>query len=184
MGEQHAVEDRPHLHRDRCARRPTVPVQTGSPGRQSLATGHGARRRRSDGDAAVDRPRPRHRARSAPEQHDALALEAHELGSPHLAGDAALALVEQVVDRGGDRGQRCATSPCGARRLEAVGKFLGDEAGGEPPLAPARMLHQRRRNGMLWRMPSIAKASSAVACASIAASRVGACVTSLAIIGS
>ena len=40
------------------------------------------------------------------------------------------------------------------------------------------------RNGMLWRMPSIAKASSASACASIAASRVFACVTSLAIIGS
>ena len=40
------------------------------------------------------------------------------------------------------------------------------------------------RNGMLWRMPSIAKASSAEACASIAAARVSAWVTSLAIIGS
>jgi hypothetical protein len=40
------------------------------------------------------------------------------------------------------------------------------------------------RNGMLWRMPSIAKASSACACASIAAARVPAWVTSLAIIGS
>ena len=40
------------------------------------------------------------------------------------------------------------------------------------------------RKGMLWRMPSIAKASSAAACASIASARVGACVTSFAIIGS
>ena len=40
------------------------------------------------------------------------------------------------------------------------------------------------RNGMLWRMPSIAKASSARDWAAIAASRVAACVTSLAIIGS
>src|SRR2546421_307936 len=40
------------------------------------------------------------------------------------------------------------------------------------------------RKGMLWRMPSIAKASRASACASIATSRGGACVTSLAIIRS
>ncbi len=37
---------------------------------------------------------------------------------------------------------------------------------------------------MLWRMPSIAKASSACAWAAIASDRVGAQVTSLAIIGS
>ena len=40
------------------------------------------------------------------------------------------------------------------------------------------------RNGMLWRMPSTTKASSASDCASIAFSRVSAWVTSLAIIGS
>ena len=37
---------------------------------------------------------------------------------------------------------------------------------------------------MLWRMPSIAKLSSACACAATASRRVGAWVTSLAIIGS
>ena len=37
---------------------------------------------------------------------------------------------------------------------------------------------------MLWRMPSMTKASSAFDCAAIAAARVGAWVTSLAIIGS
>ena len=40
------------------------------------------------------------------------------------------------------------------------------------------------RNGMLCSTPSMTKASSASACRSMAASRVAACVTSLAIIGS
>ena len=32
-------------------------------------------------------------------------------------------------------------------RLEAALEFLGDEAGGEPPLAPARVLHERGQEG-------------------------------------
>ena len=39
------------------------------------------------------------------QEHDALALEAHEARIAHLARDAALARVEPMVDRGGDRGQ-------------------------------------------------------------------------------
>ena len=35
----------------------------------------------------------------------------------------------------------------GDERMEAVGKLLGDEAGRQPSLAPARMLHQRRQEG-------------------------------------
>ena len=37
----------------------------------------------------------------------------------------------------------CSSSPCGDARLEAALEFLGDEAGGKPALAPARVLHQR-----------------------------------------
>ena len=43
------------------------------------------------------------------------------------------------------RGQHCARSPSGAMRMEAVGEFLGDEAGREFAGAPARMRHQRRQ---------------------------------------
>ena len=39
------------------------------------------------------------------------------------------------------------SSPCGRRRLEAALVFLGDEAGREPSLAPARMLHEGGEEG-------------------------------------
>ncbi len=65
-----------------------------------------------------------------------------------------------------------AVSPPGACAAEALRIFLGDEAGREPPLAPARRRPSREaRNGRLWRMPSIAKRSSASAWAAIAAAR-------------
>jgi hypothetical protein len=63
-------------------------------------------------------------------------------------------------------------------------KPVGDEAGGPFAGAEARMLHQRREERTLWRMPSMYERVERVACASIAASRVGAQVISLAIIGS
>jgi hypothetical protein len=70
------------------------------------------------------------------------------------------------------------------RALEAFGIFLGDEAGGDRARSEARMLHQRRQEIDIVPMPSITNESSASTCRSIAASRVGAQVISLAIIGS
>ena len=120
---------------------PTAPVQTGSPGRQADATGH-------------DVPSPNTIAtppsmsststswRSLAQQDHAVALEADELGVAHLARDAALALVEEVVDRRRDRRQAPRGLALRRRRLEPARELLGDEARGQPPLAPARVLHQ------------------------------------------
>ena len=53
--------------------------------------------------------------------------------------------VERVVDmRSGDRQPELGLA-LRDQRMETVGKFLGDEAGRKPSLAPARMLHQRRK---------------------------------------
>ena len=118
------------------------------------------------------------------EPHHAPALARHR-GVRPLAGDAALALAQHVVDGGRDRRQRLRRLALRRDGAEAVGKFLGDEAGRELARpASAGCCISAARNGMLWRMPSMAKASSASACAAIAAARVGAWVTSLAIIGS
>ncbi len=61
----------------------------------------------------------------------------------HLPGNAPLALAQHVVDGGGDAGQHLRALAVGRVRVEAVGKFLGDEAGRQLAGAPARMRHQR-----------------------------------------
>ena len=50
-----------------------------------------------------------------------------------------------MVDRHRDGGQHLRALALGRDGVEAVGKFLGDEAGGQLAGAPARMRHQRRQ---------------------------------------
>ena len=73
-----------------------------------------------------------------------LELEAHLLGLAQLPGNAPLSLVERMVDQRRSHDQTPLGLALGDKRMKSVGKFLGDEAGREPSLAPARMLHQRR----------------------------------------
>ena len=78
-----------------------------------------------------------------------------------------------------------ARSPSGAIAMEAVGELLGDEAGRQLAGAPARMRHQRRQERNI-----VANAVDDEGIERVGlrvdrlASRVGAWVTSLAIIGS
>jgi hypothetical protein len=68
--------------------------------------------------------------------------------------------------------------------VKAVGILFRDESVESLPACQRGCAISAARNGMLWRMPRIANASSAAACALIASPRVGAWVTSFAIIGS
>src|SRR6202044_2707080 len=70
-------------------------------------------------------------------------LEAHLLGPAQLPGNMPLSLVERMVDQRCGDDQTALGLAHGCQWMESVGKFLGDEAGREPPLAPAGMLHQR-----------------------------------------
>ena len=74
-----------------------------------------------------------------------LELEAHLLGLAQLPGNMPLSQVERMVDHRRGHDQTPLGLALGDKRMESVGKFLGDEAGREPSLAPARMLHQRRQ---------------------------------------
>src|SRR5271163_2617014 len=71
-------------------------------------------------------------------------LEAHLLRPAQLPGNMPLSLVERMVDQRRGDDQTALGFALGGQGMESVGKFLGDEAGREPPLAPAGMLHQRR----------------------------------------
>ena len=51
----------------------------------------------------------------------------------------------EEFDRSRDRRKHRPAPPRPARPAKAVGIFLGDEAGRQPPFAPARMAHQRRQ---------------------------------------
>jgi hypothetical protein len=75
------------------------------------------------------------------QEHHAVALEADEAGVAHLARNTALALVEPVVDRRGDRHENVRGLAGGRRRLEALAELLGDEVRREPALPPARVGH-------------------------------------------
>ena len=72
--------------------------------------------------------------------------ELHRL-AVHLLGDGAAALIAHMVDGGGDGDDRVALLAGRQRRLEASGKFLGDELGGEPSLPPALVAHQHGEEG-------------------------------------
>jgi hypothetical protein len=77
------------------------------------------------------------------EPHRAFAF-ARDVAAGHLAGDAALALTQHVVDRGGDSGENFGARAVRRNGVKAVGKFLGDEASRQIAGAPARLRHQRR----------------------------------------
>ena len=189
------------------------PMIRGRPGVASPRAGAGARRPHRDGGGRTTAPAggrrlPRgHRANIAiivdmmhrdalglarhverepgvAKPHGAAALARH-LAAGHLAGDAALALAQHVVDRGGDRGDRFGHRACRRHRMEAVGKLLGDEAGREPARPPARMLHQRRKERNVVADAVDDEGIERVRPARRSRRRaVGAWVTSLAIIGS
>ena len=74
-----------------------------------------------------------------------LELESHLLGFAQLPRDAPLSLVQRMVDKGRGHDHTPFGFALGDEGMESVGKFLGDEAGRQPSLAPARMLHQRRK---------------------------------------
>src|ERR1700722_5385457 len=74
-----------------------------------------------------------------------LKLEPHLIGLAQLPGNMALSLVERVVDQRRGHDQTALGLALGDEGMKSVGKFLGDEAGRKPSLAPARMLHERRQ---------------------------------------
>src|SRR6202041_3196425 len=74
-----------------------------------------------------------------------LELEAHLLGLAQLPGNMSLSQVVRVIDHCRGHDQTPLRLALGDKGMKSVGKFLGDEAGREPSLAPARMLHQRRQ---------------------------------------
>src|SRR3954470_10469322 len=85
-------------------------------------------------------------------QQDLLALEPDRTATlalhdtaAHLTRDLPLALTEHVIDGGADRGKPPRDLAFRHAHGKALGEFLGDEAGGEPAFAPARMMHQRRQ---------------------------------------
>ena len=62
----------------------------------------------------------------------------------HLAGDAPLALADDVIDGRRDRGDHVRALAFRRDRVKAFRKLLGDEAGRECAGTPARMLHDGR----------------------------------------
>src|SRR3569623_2245743 len=82
--------------------------------------------------------------RGVAEPDRALAVAGHGAAA-HLSGDLALALAMDVIDGGGARSQHPGAFAFRRLRMEALGKFLGDEAGREIAGLPARMRHQRRQ---------------------------------------
>ena len=144
MGEREAVENRAHLHGDRLARRcrratPARPASTDESTRSRPPVGE------HDVEPAVARRRRRRRCASLPSSTARFSSNRTGSGGAQLAGNLALAHVLDVIDMRGDRRDDRCVSPCGDERREPVGKFLGDEAGRQPPRAPALVLHQRRK---------------------------------------
>ena len=98
------------------------------------------------GDRPVEPARDAHLHPLLAKLDDAGLGEAHRL-AVHLLGDGAAPHIAHMVDRRGDRDQRIAHLADRLGRLEAFGKFLGDELGGEPPLLPPLVPHQHGKEG-------------------------------------
>ena len=113
----------------------------------------------------------------------ALAFARHGAAG-HLAGDVALALAQDVIDGGRDRGQDFGALAVGRLRMKAFREFFGDEAGRQLARLPARMRHQRRQERNVVANAVDDKGIERVALRLDRLARVGAWVTSLAIIGS
>src|SRR5579872_5018262 len=78
------------------------------------------------------------------EPHRAAAFAPHRTAD-HLARNLPLALAKHVIDGGGDGSEPPRDLALRCTRRKSARKFLRDKAGGEPTLAPARMVHQRRQ---------------------------------------
>ena len=118
----------------------------------------------------------------ATDPHHALARERQT--TAELIADFRRAFVADHRDHAADHRQVRHQLRVGRSAVEALGIFLGNEAGRDIARAEARVLHQRREEIDIVADAVDHEWSSASTCASIAASRVGAQVTSLAIIGS
>ena len=105
-------------------------------------------------------------------------------GSPNCPSIIAARVAWVSATSAADRGEVGEQLVVGRRAGEALGIFLGDEAGGELARAEARVLHQRRQEIDIVADPVDQERVERLDLASIAASRVGAQVISLAIIGS
>ena len=145
MGERKAVEDRAHLHRDRLLVDVAAPHRLARRPRRIDA--QPAPIGEHDVDAAVARLDFDVDARRA--EHDrALQIEGPASQPARNCPEMlALAHVVDVIDMrgdGGDDGLRLARRD---ERREAVGEFLGDEAGRQTSRAPALVLHQRGEEG-------------------------------------
>src|SRR6185437_6257283 len=80
----------------------------------------------------------------ASEPHRPAALALHQ-PSIKLAGNLPLALAKHMIDRGTDRSEPAGHLAFRRTGGESSGEFLGNEAGRQVALAPARMMHQRRQ---------------------------------------
>src|SRR5579863_1158186 len=80
------------------------------------------------------------------EPHRAPAL-AEDGTSDHLARNLSLALAEYMIDGGCNRGKAASDLALRRARGKPARKLLRNEAGREPALAPARVVHQRRQEG-------------------------------------
>ena len=142
MGERIAVEDRARLHGDVGAVDGSAPQRIARlPVRMDFDP---AAVREHDRDAGLFGLDLELDALRAHRDHP-LELEAHLIGLAQLPGNVPLSLVERMVDQRRGHDQTALGLALGDEGMESVGKFLGDEAGREPSLAPARMLHQRRQ---------------------------------------
>src|SRR6516162_4811799 len=78
------------------------------------------------------------------EPDGAAALALHDPAA-ELARNLPLALAQHVIDGGADGGDPPRDLAFGSARRKTLREFLCDEAGRQPPLAPARVIHQRRQ---------------------------------------
>src|SRR5262249_54399835 len=140
VGEPEAVERRAHLHRYRAS------VERSRPQRVARLPRRGEQVRfaaagEADRYGLAIAGNVEHDLAVAQADH-ALALAHHGLACA-LAGDAALALAEHVVDRRGHGGHDLRGVAFRHERAEALRVFLGDESGRKRALAPTLVLHQR-----------------------------------------
>jgi len=149
IGERRAVEDRAHLHRDVLAADVAGPHRLARPPR---------RRHLDSGAASAVRIVESHVGRltelAGDLERGALLADAHDAalgkrhaGAGHLVGDGAAAAVALMVDGGGDGGEQPQFLTLRGTRLETLGVLLLDEAGRQRALPPARVLHQRGKEG-------------------------------------
>src|SRR6266700_612589 len=143
MREPDAIGNRAHLDRDRVSVDRAAPDRlTRHPPRNQMMQMAGraisADKTHRDG-AGLARDVEKDLVATEPHRAPSLALDRT---ADHLVGNLSLALAEHVIDRRSHRGdpaRHLAVSRVGGKSLR---KFLRDETGRQPALAPARMIHQ------------------------------------------